>query len=268
MQTLPELLPPVRAVVERVARRLVEQQKQLQASDIVSKSNSADLVSSADREAETTLRAALADILPGSGFIGEEFEARQPGEDGLYWVADPLDGTSNYLCGLPVWCVSVGLTDREMHSLLGVICAPLLNRTWTAIRGHGAACNGEPIAVRRSPPGGGIDNSMLATGFPYDVATREKNNIDYFVRMQKRFQKIRRLGSAAIDLAFVAEGVFDGMWELQLKPWDCAAGVVLVEEAGGLLRSTEGEPYRLGHDELVAAATPELLALMLATLQA
>jgi myo-inositol-1(or 4)-monophosphatase len=252
--------------VDVVAQRMVHLLSELSEKDIVSKTCAADLVSVADREGELALRESLVALLPGSGFVGEEFADAKPEGGNYVWVVDPVDGTSNYLCGLPIWCVSVGLCDQDWRSHLGVISAPQLGKLWTGYRGGGAFCNGSPCRVRLSPPGGGIHNSMLATGFPYDVSLTDYNNLTYFTRMQSRFQKIRRLGSAAIDLAYIAEGTFDGMWELKLKPWDCAAGVLLVEEAGGILSRIDGEPYRLGDPEMTAAATPELMREMLSVL--
>jgi len=178
----------------------------------------------------------------------------------LFWCVDPLDGTSNFLCGLPLWAVSIALVRSDLLPLLGVIVAPLLGKVWAGAHKCGATCNGQRIAVRREPPGGGLHNAMLATGFPYDVTTASENhNIDYYATMQRQFQKIRRLGSAAIDLAYVAEGTFDGMWELKLKPWDSAAGLVIAHEAGALTCTLEGLPYIPGDISLVAASTPQLL---------
>lgn len=233
---------------------------------ISSKSNPIDLVSRADRSAEDLLRAALAGVLPSAGFYGEESAAPDLASAELFWVVDPLDGTSNYLCGLPLWSVSVALCDPDLRPLLGVIVAPLLSRTWTGRRGGGVRLNGERVEVRREPPGGGLHNAMLATGFPYDVASGSLASIELYVTMQRHFHKIRRLGSAAIDLALVADGTYDGLWELQLQPWDSAAGVLLVEEAGGLVRTLRNEAYRPGDDSLVVAATPALLTEMLALL--
>jgi myo-inositol-1(or 4)-monophosphatase len=239
--------------------------QRLTSSQISAKSSAADLVSIADHEAEALIFSRLESSLPGLGFIGEEtFISGQRLLD-FNWVVDPIDGTSNYLSGLPIWAVSIALCDAEFTPLVGVVHAPLLDRTYVARRGSGAVCNGKPLRVRGEKPSGGVFNSMLATGFPYDT-TRHGTNIDYFARMQSRFHKIRRMGSAALDLAFTAEGIFDGMWELKLKPWDTAAGILLVSEAGGVYSQMDGRPYRPGDIELVVAASPELLQLMCVTL--
>ena len=236
----------------------------IEAAAIQSKSASVDLVSSADENAERLIRDGLQAVVPNAGFIGEESPMPDLRAHGLYWCVDPLDGTSNFLCGLPMWAVSIALVTPLMQPVLGVVAAPLLGKTWTGAKGHGSTCNGKPIRVRTEPPGGGLHNSMLATGFPYDVTTaNEDHNIDLYSTMQRQFQKIRRLGSAAIDLAYVAEGTFDGMWELKLKPWDSAAGLVIAEEAGALTCTLAGNPYTPGDASLVAASNVDLLARIL-----
>jgi len=239
--------------------------RKLTAGQISSKTNIADLVSIADQECELLVEQHLASCEPSYGFIGEESWTEEAKHHEYCWVVDPIDGTSNYLAGLPLWAVSIALCDAALKPLAGVIHAPSLGYTWSTRLGHGAYCNGKPMRVRRETPAGGQYNSMLATGFPYDT-TERGTNIDYFTRMQSRFHKIRRLGSAAIDMAYIAEGIFDGMWELKLKPWDTAAGVLLVTEAGGYCSQINGAPYTPGDVELVVAARPELLALMCAVL--
>lgn len=256
---LSSLLSAATAAAVRAGSHLTSIQGAIEQGWIESKSTAVDLVSTADREAEDIIRQALSQYAE-IGFIGEESPLPDPGAFNHFWCVDPLDGTSNFLCGLPLWCVSIALITPDYYPLLGVVHAPLLGKTWSAARGAGAYCNGTAISVRTKPPGGGLSNSMLATGFPYDVTTAQTDtNIDLYVVMQGKFQKIRRLGSAAIDMAYVADGTFDGMWELKLKPWDSAAGVVLIEEAGGQLRQLSGKTYTPGDLSLVAASTPELL---------
>jgi myo-inositol-1(or 4)-monophosphatase len=247
-------------VARQAGEQLLAAQGRIDAAAISSKSAAVDLVSHADENAEGLIRAGLLEVPAPAGFIGEESELPDMSAHELYWCVDPLDGTSNFLCGLPLWAVSIALVTPDMQPLLGVIHAPLLNKTWSGARGLGAFCNGQPIRVRPEPPGGGLHNSMLATGFPYDVTTAtEHNNLDYYATMQRRFQKIRRLGSAAIDLAYVAEGTFDGMWELKLKPWDSAAGLVIATEACALVCTLDGSRYTPGDISLVAASNQPLL---------
>jgi myo-inositol-1(or 4)-monophosphatase len=248
------------AVAVEAGEQLRQAQGAIEAVAIQSKSASVDLVSNADEDAERLIRAGLSRVLPSAGFIGEESPMPDLAAHDLFWCVDPLDGTSNFLCGLPLWAVSIALVTPQLQPILGVVRAPLLNKTWAGANGLGATCNAVPIQVRVEPPGGGLQNSMLATGFPYDVTTASENhNIDYYTTMQRRFQKIRRLGSAAIDLAYVAEGTFDGMWELKLKPWDSAAGLVIAHEAGALTCTLEGKPYTPGDISLVAASNTVLL---------
>jgi myo-inositol-1(or 4)-monophosphatase len=256
------LVPAVEAAAVEAGRLLAGYFQRIDASQIDAKSSAVDLVSIADRESEALLRKLLGEVLPSAGFIGEESE-RSATHTELAWVVDPLDGTSNYLAGVPIWSVSIALCDARLHPLLGVIHAPILRRSWTAARGAGAWSGGRRLEVRRDPPGGGLANAMLATGFPYDVGgPLGRANISYFCQMQRVFHKIRRLGSAAIDLAYVAEGTFDGMWELSLSAWDTAAGVLLIEEAGGLVMRISGAPYTPGDSDILATATPELAAAM------
>jgi myo-inositol-1(or 4)-monophosphatase len=235
----------------------------LGAAHIRAKSSPVDLASRADDEAEHLLVRKLKNVMPTAGFVGEESADGGFPATSHCWVVDPLDGTSNYLAGLPIWSVSIALCTDELAPLLSVVHAPLLGLTWTGRRGGGAWVDGRRMHVRRDPPGGGLGNAMIATGFPYDVqVSRRGTNIGYFARMQRRFHKIRRLGSAAIDLAYVAQGVLDGMWELKLMPWDTAAGALLIREAGGVVERIRGGAYTPGDGDLLAAATPELLALM------
>lgn len=240
----------------------------LDLAQIHCKSTPVDLASTADDEAEQLIRDLFTSKTPQFGFIGEESGTTQGTDNEYCWVVDPLDGTSNFLCGLPMWSVSIALCTPDLLPVVGVVHSPVLNRTWTAVLGMGTELNGSPLTVRPHPPGGGLSNAMLATGFPYDICTGGKHtNLDNFNAMQSQFHKIRRMGSAAIDLAFVAEGIFDGMWELKLRPWDTAAGVLLVTEAGGLVSRFDRSPFTPGDVDLLVAATPELQSMMLARLQ-
>lgn len=231
--------------------------------EIQTKSSSADMVSEADTSAEMLIRDRLMELLPDAGFIGEETSGPDAPRHELNWVVDPLDGTSNFLSGLQIWAVSIALTDHELNPLIGVVHSPELRNTWSAALGMGTTCNGVGVTVRPQPPGGNLLNAMLATGFPYDIKGADgQKNIHNFVRMQTHFHKIRRLGSAAVDLALVADGTFDGMWELKLRCWDSAAGILLVTEAGGVCEQISGEPYTPGDDDLLVASRQDLLELM------
>jgi myo-inositol-1(or 4)-monophosphatase len=261
----PDLTPFLHAAREAAiaaGQLLTDFAANLADKEIRSKSNAVDLVSDADESAQHLIQDKLHAALPDAGFIGEE-GVQHTERRGLNWVVDPLDGTSNFLSGVPFWAVSIALTDAELQPLVGVVHAPALRRLWSAAKGAGCLADDRPCSVRPVPPGGGMENAMLATGFPYAVASGSADiNISNFVRMQGHFHKIRRIGSAAIDLAYLAEGIFDGMWELMLQPWDTAAGILLVSEAGGIFSRFNGSQYRPGDEDLIAASTEQLLKRM------
>jgi len=211
-----------------------------------------DVVSDADRGAEAKIRAELALRFPEYGFLGEEGgfippEARGhggtqrpegPGGPTMepYWIVDPLDGTLNFVQGFPHWCVSVALWDAE-GPVVGCILDPLREDCFVAVRGQGASWNGKPMRVSQQAT---LDGAFLATGFAFQLGDRWPRFNAALGRVFPRAKGIRRAGSAALDLAHVACGIFDGYFELGLKPWDIAAGALLVQEAGGLITDWEG----------------------------
>jgi myo-inositol-1(or 4)-monophosphatase len=197
--------------------------------------------------AERTIRELLETERPHDGLLGEE-GSRQAGESGRRWVVDPLDGTVNYLYGIPQWCVSVALEDSE-GALAGVVLDPVGKELFAAERGAGAHLNGAPIRVR---DGTSLDRALVATGFSYEPKRRAEQ-AEVASRVLPRVRDIRRAGSAALDLAWVAAGRLDGFYERGVKPWDWAAGRLLVEEAGGATRDLPGEPYG------IVAASPALI---------
>ncbi|RKX70080.1 inositol monophosphatase [candidate division WOR-3 bacterium] len=176
----------------------------------------------------------------------------EEGGEGLLdscWLVDPIDGTTNYIHGLPIFAISIGLlVDREIQ--LGIVHAPYLGETFTALRGEGARLNGKPITVSKTES---LSDALLATGFPYDLLTSPNNNFDHFYNFSQKARAIRRMGCASLDLAYVACGRLDGFWELKLKPWDTAAGALLVSEAGGLVTDFSGGKFQLDRDEILAA---------------
>lgn len=184
-----------------------------------------DLVSRADREAEALLVERVPDE---DDILAEEGEGRARGR-ARRWIMDPLDGTVNFLHGLPVWAVSIAVQEGD-ELVAGVVHAAALGQTFAAVRGDGTRLNGEPVRVSRT---GVIDEAILATGFAYDRDRNADDNLDNWNRFVFESAGVRRMGSAAIDLAFTACGRFDGFWELHLNPWDVAAGALLVREAGG-----------------------------------
>lgn len=191
-----------------------------------------DLVSTADHEAESY----LFKLIPESDdVLAEEGNNRDIGSR-RSWVVDPLDGTVNFLHGIPFWCVSIAVIDDGEISA-AVVHAPALGQTFTAEKGGGCALNGEPIEVSRTTD---IGEAMLATGFAYNRNEVPDNNIDNWATMALQAAGLRRMGAAALDLAYTAAGRLDGYWELHLSPWDVAAGALLVREAGGVVSNFFG----------------------------
>jgi myo-inositol-1(or 4)-monophosphatase len=217
------------------------------AQGVVSKTSSTDMVSDADHAAEEAIVELVGSERPDDGLLGEE-GASEEGTSGRCWVVDPLDGTTNFLYGIPQWAVSIALEDQA-GSAVGVVLNPVTGELFRATRGGGAELNGKPIRVRE---GATLERSLMATGFGYD-AERRRVQAQAAARIIPRVRDIRRAGAAALDLAWLAAGRLDGYWERGLKPWDWAAGRLLVAEAGGAVAELEGEPYGL------AAASPSLL---------
>ena len=165
------------------------------------------------------------------------------------WFIDPLDGTTNFAHGFPFYNVSIGLQVAGTV-VVGVVYDPVRRELFTAIRGKGAFCNGRRLQVSSTR---GLAQSLLVTGFAYDVRTSRNNNFGHFIRFTRRCRGVRRTGSAALDLCYVADGRFDGFWELNLSPWDTAAGNVILEEAGGRMSHFSGGCYDIQVPELVAS---------------
>jgi myo-inositol-1(or 4)-monophosphatase len=228
----------------------------------VERKGDVDLVTLADRASEAFLVGEIRRLWPGHGILAEEGGGgAAAAADQPLWVVDPLDGTTNFAHGVPIWAVSIGIL-RGREPVAGVVHDPSRDECFTAVRGGGAFRDGRPIRVSgRSALG----DALLVTGFPYDVRTARVDNLDHFTRFMKKARAVRRLGSAALDLAWVASGRFDGFWELKLHPWDVAAGALLVAEAGGVLCRFGGEPFDPFADEIVAAS-PALAPQMLRVL--
>ena len=191
-----------------------------------------DLVSVADIEAERWI---LARIPAGDDVLAEE-SGRRDGVSDRLWVVDPLDGTVNFLHGLPLWSVSIAIVEGG-ELVAGVVHAPALQMTFAAERGRGTTLNGHPATVSGTSD---LGDAILATGFPYARDTLADNNLENIPRVGAVAGGLRRLGSAALDLALVANGCFDGFWEIHLEPWDIAAGVLLVNESGGCVTNYAG----------------------------
>ena len=213
-----------------------------------------DLVSYVDKESEKQIIEQLQKILPESGFIAEEGTNDKKGER-YNWVIDPLDGTTNYIQGVPIYSVSIGLLDGN-ELVLGVVYEVGRDECFYAWKDGGAYLNGKAIHVSDR---NNIHDALLATGFPYSDFSRMEDYMIFLNKMMKEARGVRRLGSAAADLAYVACGRFDAFWEYDLKPWDVAAGAVIVKEAGGKVTDYKGgNDYLFGHEIIASNGLIEL----------
>lgn len=212
------------------------------------KSSLKDLVTETDGAVETLLRKRLGELAPEASFLGEE-GSPEVGLDGLVWVVDPLDGTTNFAHGVPFVATSVALC-LDGEPMLGLVNLPLLGELYTAAKGQGAQRNGQAIQVSEART---LDAALVATGFPYRIKEHKAKILRQLSLAMPATQGVRRAGAAALDLAFVACGRYDGFFEFALNPWDTAAGVLLVQEAGGRVGCMTGqEPYRLGGPDILA----------------
>lgn len=207
-----------------------------------------DLVTDMDHRSQDKILGILTREFPEHGVLSEEMPPMETSSD-YVWVVDPLDGTTNYAHGFPMYCVSIALL-KNGKPLVGVVFCPTLREIFTVCAGAGARLNGRPIAVSRVSR---VDQALLATGFPYDIRTSGDNNLAYFARFARSAQAVRRAGAAALDLCYVAAGKFDGFWEIKLKCWDVAAGALMVSEAGGRVTDFDGKRLDLFKPRVVAS---------------
>lgn len=214
----------------------------------ISKKGEIDLVTEADIQAERKILEVLTGLFPQDTIITEETGKHRHLPDRV-WLIDPLDGTTNFAHALPFYAVSIAF-EVEKDLALGVIYNPCVDELFEAVKGEGACRNGNPIRVSKTKR---IGDALLITGFPYDVRENPDGITRRFKKMLTLAQGVRRLGSAALDLAYVAAGIFDGYWEERLHPWDTAAGAVLVREAGGLVSDYDGQPFSPYGKSIVAS---------------
>jgi myo-inositol-1(or 4)-monophosphatase len=250
MSSLRDQTLSVNVLALQVGQFIREQQNQLKASDVQTKSLNS-LVSYVDVEAEKMLVEGLKKIVPDAGFLTEEETTDQEKGD-IYWIIDPLDGTTNYLHGLPLYAISIALVEKG-NVVIGVVYEIGNDELFFAWKDGGAFLNGDPISVSAKGP---LNNALLATGFPYHDFSKMPQ---YMQLLQDCFQfcrGMRRFGSAATDLAYVACGRFEGFFEYGLNPWDVAAGILLVQEAGGSVTDFKGgDDFIFGKEILAASHT-------------
>ncbi len=256
----PIILQPLRTLAERAARAAGDHLRaRFGDAGRVDQKGAIDLVTEADHAAEEIAVSTIRAERPLDSVLAEERGADGNPATSIRWIIDPLDGTTNFARSFPMFAVSVGV-ERDHQLVAGAVYIPMLEEMFTAALGSGATLNGRSIQASGT---GHLDRGFLATGFPYDIRTNPDNNLDHFARFATRALAIRRAGAAAIDLAYVACGRFDGFWELRLKPWDLAAGALLIQEAGGRITAIDGTPFHLTcpgicasngliHDEMLA----------------
>lgn len=229
----------------RIHRQYFRQNPEIQ------KKGPIDLVTAADVAAERGFRELIGRRFPDHSVLGEEGANGAPARSTTRcrWIVDPLDGTTNFAHGLALFCVSIAL-EIDGRIELGVVYDPIGDELFTAERGGGARLNGTPIAVSGRSA---LLDGLLCTGFPYSVRERPERQVEVFAAFLGKARAVRRLGSAALDLCYVAAGRFDGFWELHLHPWDMAAGTLVVEEAGGKVTDYAGRPIDLFGGQIVVS---------------
>lgn len=218
----------------------------------IDKKGAIDLVTEVDVAVETWFRAFIHDKLPDHRILAEELQDGPPAgnPDSPYcWIFDPIDGTTNYAHGLPIFCASLAL-EIDGRIEVGAVFDPTRKELFTARRGHGAFLNDTRLHVSNASS---LRDALLCTGFPYDVYLSADEVVGLFARFVEEGRAVRRLGSAALDLCYVAAGRLDGFWEGLLRPWDQAAGALLVEEAGGTVTGYDGSAFHARRDDIVAS---------------
>jgi myo-inositol-1(or 4)-monophosphatase len=237
----------------REAGDLLHERFRRPAEGVSSKTSPTDLVSDADRDSETLLLRLIHETRPDDGILAEEGDSSDS-RSGVTWIVDPLDGTINFLFGIPQWCVSIAVRDVE-GLCAGVVHDPCRQETFSAIRNGGAFLNGKPIHIGKRTD---LDSALIGTGFAYDSKARSEQAAR-LPKLLPAVRDIRRAGSAALDLAWLACGRLDGFFEAPMEPWDKAAGILLVTEAGGVVTELAA-PFDLSPG--VIAANPSLHPLL------
>ncbi|MDY0261438.1 inositol monophosphatase family protein [Syntrophotalea acetylenica] len=240
-----EILNTAETAARRAGAYILEAMRGLRRVDYKGR---VDMVTDVDRGSEALILACIRRDWPQHAILAEESGASQAGSD-WRWVIDPIDGTTNFVHGYPFFCVSIAVQQR-LRTEVAVVYDPVHDEMFTAVRGGGAFLNGAPLQVSRADD---LSRTLLATGFPYELGDRWHRSMDYFKLFYYRTHGVRRDGAAALDLCYVAAGRFDGFWEFDLKPWDVAAGLLLVTEAGGRVTDFAGRPAAIDGRQLVAS---------------
>lgn len=207
-----------------------------------------DLVTEFDKRSEELILSALQREFPEHAILSEESGRRQTGSE-YQWIIDPLDGTTNFANGIPIFCVTMSLF-KNTSPIVGVTYDPLRDEMFSAEANCGATLNNESIHVSSKSA---LADAVISTGFPYDLRTNPRNNLEQFVQFQLRTRAVRHLASAALDCAWTAMGRLDGYWEFGVQPWDIGAGVLIISEAGGRVTSTNGQGYALPNDSILVS---------------
>jgi myo-inositol-1(or 4)-monophosphatase len=247
MQELKHIVEEVKNIAKE-AGAFIHKERQNFNLDTVEKKGLNDLVSYVDKQAEMIIVSRLQQVLPESDFIAEEGSAGTTGKDWT-WIIDPLDGTTNFIHGVPVFAVSIGLRHLD-EIVLGVVYEVNQNECFYAVKGQGAFCNEMPIQVSNSPT---LSEGLMATGFPYSAFKQLDQYLAVLKALMENCHGVRRMGSAAIDLCYVAAGRFEAFYEYDLKPYDVAAGSLIVKEAGGIVTDFKGgNDYLFGREILAS----------------
>lgn len=249
-------------IIARAAGEILRARLDLERTVTAKDASGVDLVTDADRASEDAILEALGRRFPDHAVLAEE--RGEVGQGDFLWLVDPLDGTVNYAHRIPHFCVSMAVEgpgpDGTRRLLAGVVVSPLLGEIFAAAAGHGATLNGAPIRVS---PVRELSNALVCTGFPYSLRESPEGPLALFGRIAPRAQGVRRMGAAALELAYLAAGRFDAFFEYGLKPWDTAAGALLIQEAGGVIAQLDGGAYDIRSPDIVAATplvAPELMA--------
>ena len=250
---MPDRLPPLylATAIEAVSRAGQVQLSRFGTDMRVDKKGAIDLVTEIDLQIEREFREMIAGRFPDHVVLGEEFSSSgdRDATPPFCWVFDPIDGTTNYAHGLPIFCSSLAL-EIDGEIVVGAVYDPTRRELFTAERGHGAWLNGSPLRVSSADE---LIDSLLVTGFHYGIQRDPEELVSLFREFIKRSRAVRRLGSAALDLCYVAAGRFDGYWESKIQPWDVAAGALIVAEAGGRVTTISGDLFRSRAGSVIAS---------------